>query len=43
MTEKEAIEAIKLNYPDSRYSILREALDMAMDALADQMLMKEKV
>lgn len=42
MTEKEAIEAIKSNYPDSGYTILREALDMGMDALADQMLMKEK-
>ena len=33
MTRKEAIEAIKCNWPDSRYTILREALDMAVKAL----------
>ena len=33
MTTKEAIEAIKCNWPDSRYTILREALDMAISAL----------
>ena len=33
MTRKEAIEAIKNNYPDRKYSILREALDMAIEAL----------
>ena len=33
MTRKEAIEAIKYNWPDSRYTILREALDMAVKAL----------
>ena len=36
MTTKEAIEAIKCNWPDSRYTILREALDMAIDALMEQ-------
>ena len=36
MTTKEAIEAIKCNWPDSRYTILREALDMAISALRDQ-------
>ena len=33
MTTNEAIEAIKCNWPDSRYTILREALDMAISAL----------
>ena len=33
MTIQEAIEAIKCNWPDSRYTILREALDMAVKAL----------
>ena len=33
MTKEEAIEAIKCNWPDSRYTILREALDMAISAL----------
>ena len=35
MTRKDAIEAIKCNWPDSRYTILREALDMAVNALKD--------
>ena len=36
MTTKEAIEAIKCNWPDSRYTILRDALDMAISALRQQ-------
>ena len=36
MTGEEAIEAIKCNWPDSRYTILREALDMAISALRQQ-------
>ena len=36
MTIEEAIEAIKCNWPDSRYTILREALDMAISALKEQ-------
>ena len=36
MTREEAIEAIKCNWPDSRYTILREALDMAVNALMEQ-------
>ena len=36
MTTKEAIEAIKCNWPDSRYTILREALEMAISALRKQ-------
>ena len=35
MTREEAIEAIKCNWPDSRYTILREALDTAVKALED--------
>ena len=35
MTRKDAIEAIKCNWPDSRHTILREALDMAVKALED--------
>jgi hypothetical protein len=33
MDKQEAIKAIKSNWPDSRYTILREALDMAVEAL----------
>ena len=36
MTNEEAIEAIKCNWPDRRYTILREALDMAISALRQQ-------
>ena len=36
MTRDEAIEAIKCNWPDSRYTILREALGMAISALRQQ-------
>ena len=36
MTREEAIEAIKCNWPDSRYTILREALDMAISTLRAQ-------
>ena len=36
MTREEAIEAIKCNWPDSRYTILREALHMALPALRQQ-------
>lgn len=33
MTREEAINAIKCNYPPEHYSILREALDMAIEEL----------
>lgn len=33
MNKKEAIHAIKCNYPPEHYSILREALDMAIKEL----------
>ena len=36
MNREEAIEAIKCNWPDSRYTILREALEMAISALRQQ-------
>ena len=36
MTREEAIEAIKCTWPDSRYTILREALGMAISALRQQ-------
>ena len=36
MNREEAIEAIKCNWPDSRYAILRDALDMAISALRQQ-------
>ena len=36
MTREEAVEAIKCNWPDSRYTILREALNMAISALRQQ-------
>ena len=42
MTNKEAIKAIKCNYPPENYTILREALDMAMEALEKQMPKKPK-
>ena len=35
MNREEAIEAIKCNWPDSRYTTLCEALDMAVKALED--------
>lgn len=36
MTNKEAIEVIKCNYPSENYTRLREALDMAIEALGKQ-------
>ena len=33
LSNTEAIEAIKKNYPPENYSVLREALDMAIEAL----------
>lgn len=36
MTNQEAIDAIKANYPDERYTVLCEALDMAIEALKEQ-------
>ena len=35
MTREEAIEAIKCNWPDSRYTILREALDIASEVVEE--------
>ena len=36
MTNQEAIEAIIANYPSENYTILREALDMAIILLKEQ-------
>ena len=36
MTNEEAIKAIKCNYPPENYTILREGLDMAIEALEKQ-------
>lgn len=36
MTPKEAIDAIICNYPTSGYSILKEALDMGIQALQEK-------
>lgn len=36
MTNQEAIETIKANYPPEKYSMLREALDMTMAMLKEQ-------
>ena len=33
MTNEEAIETLKTNYPDACYEDLRKAVDMAIDAL----------
>lgn len=35
MTSKEAIEAIKANYPPENYTMLREALDLAIKLLEE--------
>ena len=42
MTIQEAINAIKLNRPTSGYTILCEALDMAIDALERLPELEEK-
>ena len=36
MTNKEAIETIEANYPPENYSMLREALDMALALMKEQ-------
>lgn len=43
MTNQEAIETIEANYPPENYSMLREALNMALTLLKEQELMKPKV
>lgn len=42
MTNKEAIERLKCNYPDFDYEKLREAYDMAISALEKQIPKKPK-
>ena len=41
MTNKEAIETLRANYPDACYEQLREAVDMAISALLAQELKQE--
>jgi hypothetical protein len=36
MDYKQAIEAIKKNYPPENYSILRQALDLAIELMEQQ-------
>jgi hypothetical protein len=36
MTNKEAIEVIKSNYPPEHYTMLRQALDLAIIALQSE-------
>jgi hypothetical protein len=36
MTPQEAIEAIKKNWPDDRYTSLREALELAIKLLEQE-------
>ena len=36
MTREEAIEVLRANYPDACYSLLREAVDMAIEALEQE-------
>ena len=36
LTPQEAIESIKCNYPPPNYSILRESLDISIEALEKQ-------
>ena len=38
MTDKEAIEVIKSNYPPENYTLLREALDIAIEELGDEFM-----
>jgi len=40
MDKKEAIEVIRNNWPDSRYSMLREALDIAITVIEESMVQK---
>lgn len=40
MEYTEAIETIKSNYPPTQYTMLREALDLAMNALQKQIPQK---
>ena len=43
MTNQEAIETIEANYPPENYSMLREALDMAIAKLKEQEAVKPEV
>lgn len=41
MTNQDAIETIEANYPPENYSMLREALDMAIELLKEQELKEQ--
>ena len=41
LSNEEAIQAIRNNYPPEHYTILREALDMAIDALEQNKVDKD--
>lgn len=43
MTNKEAIKAIKCSYQPPKYTVLREALDMAIETLEKQIPKKPKI
>lgn len=43
LTNQEAIEIIKKNWPPSNYTMLQEALDMAIAALQEQEAGSERV
>ncbi len=36
MDYQEAVEVIKSNYPPENYTLLREALDLAIEVLSEQ-------
>lgn len=38
MTNQEAIEIIKKNYPPENYTMLREALDLAIECLSEKLI-----
>lgn len=42
MTNEEAIETLKANYPDACFEQLREAVDMAISTLEKQIQKKSK-
>jgi hypothetical protein len=43
MTNQEAIETIEANYPPENYSMLREALNMALTLMKEQKSIKQKM
>ena len=43
MTNQEAIETIEANYPPENYSMLKEALNMALTLMKEQKSIKQKM